>query len=457
MKKIIISIILIIWTIVPAYTNEEIDPKKTIYYFSGLNYYYMTDNNADWFINWKFSIYKAMTDDKELWKIFNALFPKNSCYISRCWVNKKKLLFEAVLKYNYYEKPEFMEEINIAKTRYTDSSILNNDLKEIEESVNILIKNKKSSYGYWRNIWSKNNGTKICNTTIENWITTYNFSSMFKKINMKVFDHKHYILTLPLNIDTWFQNDLLTPNMPSWKDNTYKINTLEGLWKISSISVLNEINLNNSDYYYFSFDFNYIETKNELEKKLSKIYNTYNNQALKIYDMKVLLFYENNEWELVYMSDLNPSYNEKEVYFQKSCENYFKINNEESFDRETYNQWINPAISNDNNKLFLKKIDNIFRKLDKRYDFWNLNSKIDKKNYYLMLIKLKDWLEVYNEKLSEKINLYSVREYKNIVDNKEKIEKLFEKKMFIDYLIKKSKFRIEEWLVDYYEWKDVND
>jgi hypothetical protein len=33
-----------------------------------------------------------------------------------------------------------------------------------------------------------------------------------------------------------------------------------------------------------------------------------------------------------------------------------------------------------------KKIDNIFRKLDKKYDFWNLDSKINKKNYYLSIM-----------------------------------------------------------------------
>jgi len=449
MKNIILSIIIYLLITWWAFANNNI--KNSVFYIPSWNYYYITDSNQEWFIDWTYSIKNAMTDEEELWEIFNSLFPENSCYITECWINKKKLLFEAVLKYSYEKTSEYEDEIDIAKTRYENDDELEDDLNEIEEKVSVLIDNKDSYKESWYNTWKENQWFQICATSIENWIIKYNFTRKFISYNRDIFTWKYYLLALPLNIDTWIEYDSFTLNNFSWKNNVIEINTSNDIENISNFSKFEEIDLEKIDDDNFSINIDYNNIKDTLEEKLSNIYDTYNKE-LEVKSFNIILFYENNDWELNYISDIISSYNQKKQSFIKSCENVYKINNEESFYIEVYNEWLNKIVSTENNNLFLKKIDNVFTKLDNMFDFWDLESDLDKEDYYLILKGLKTQIEQVNITINEKIEYYSNQDNDYLNNNKEQIENFFEKKMFIDYIEKKVNFRIEEGLIEYYNY-----
>ena len=326
-------------------------------------------------------------------------------------------------------------------------------MNEIEEKVSILIENKDSYKDFWSIESYENKWIDICWTKVETWIISYDVKKRFHTNNIDIFNYKHYLVSLPLSINTWYELDSMSMNNFDWKSTIYEINSLTDLESLSSVSFVDEVILEKVNEDFFTFDFNYVNIKEKLEKKLSEVYETYNNQDLIVSNMKILLFYENDDWKLVYVSGFNPSYYSKQKSFTNNCKSIYTINNEEAFNMEVYNWWVNSSIADKNNKLFLKRIDIIFQRLDRKYDFWNLESKINKKNYYIVLTNIKEKLENYRNKMYEKIIFYSNQDFQYISDNKLKIEKFFEKKMFIDYLIKKCNFRIEEWLIKYYELK----
>lgn len=86
------------------------------------------------------------------------------------------------------------------------------------------------------------------------------------------------------------------------------------------------------------------------------------------------------------------------------------------------------------------------------FDFWDLESDLDKEDYYMILKGLKTQIEQVNITINEKIEYYSNQDNDYLNSNKEKIENFYEKKMFIDYIEKKVDFRIEEGLIEYYNY-----
>ncbi len=449
MKKIIIILISILF-LSQTYAQESVnqDFRKKVFYFPTGNYYYTSNPDIAWFISWDFYLQNAITNNKELWDIFNALFPEESCEISMCWINKKKLLFETILKYNYYKNKnydnkasEFKEEIEVAKSRYTDSNKLNSDLKDIESKVPVLIENINSHLNFWEILSKIKISTEICGNNIYNWKANYN---MKMDIETAMNNPDIYMLVLPTNIDTWYQSDSISPTYFSWKNEVHTIKSLEDIEALSSISTFQKANITMIDKIWnFPIEFDYYKQKEEIKQKLSKIYETYNNQELKVNTLEVILLYKNEEWKLVFWSKFNPNTEVlKNSNLKEHCSREYKIDFEESFNHEVHNSWIPEKIGTIENKLVLKKIENIFNKLDNTYDFWNLEGKVDKGNFYLILGNFYKKLKKYDETLNKEINNFSNLNYEQIVKNKNEIEKTFEKKMFIDYMIQKVKFRI---------------